>query len=148
MLFVDTAPVGLDTFSVGLYLPSRGMRMFQCPQWVGTWQAEESWGWVHGVRRAACMQWPRVCVGSDSTVARCEIQGLTGGVFCCREQRVLRVLFWLRRSLGIPIDGFFSPLHATLQTRLAGYMSLTHKGHQDAPIQRHESACHNTNARA
>ena len=73
VLFADAAPVGLDTFSVGLYLPSGGVRMFQCPRWVGTLQAAELWGWVQGVRLAAYMKRPRVCVGSDSTVARCQI---------------------------------------------------------------------------
>ena len=73
VLFADAALVGPDSFSVGLYLPSGGVRMFQCPRWVTTLQAVELWGWVQGVRLATYMKWPRVCVGSDSTVARCQI---------------------------------------------------------------------------
>ena len=57
VLFVDAAPAGPDTFSVGLYLPSGGMRVFQCPRWVSTLQAVELWGWVQGVRLAAYMKW-------------------------------------------------------------------------------------------
>ena len=79
VLFADAAPVGLANFFVGLYLPLGGMRMFQCPRWVSTLQAAELWGWVKGVRLAAYMKWPRVCVGSDSTVAR--YQGQTGAGF-------------------------------------------------------------------
>ena len=109
-MFANAAPVGPDTFSVGLYLPSGGMRMFPCPRWVGTLQAVELWGWVQGVRVAAYMKWPRVCVGSDSLVARCQIQGQRGAVFCSGQQRVLRALFWLRRWSGLPIAGFFCPL--------------------------------------
>ena len=49
VLFTDAALVGLDTFSVGLYLPSGGVRMFQCPRWVGTLQAAELLGYVWAV---------------------------------------------------------------------------------------------------
>ena len=70
VLFIDAAPVGPDAFSVGLYLPSGGVHIPQCPQWVSTLQAAELRGWVQGVRLATYMKWPRVCVGSDSTVAR------------------------------------------------------------------------------
>ena len=74
-----------------------GMRMFQCPRWVSTLQAAELWGWVQGIHLAAFMKWPRVFVGNDSTVARCQIQGQRGAVFCFDQQRVLRALFRLRR---------------------------------------------------
>ena len=109
VLFADAAPLGTDTFFVGLYLPSGGMRVFQCPRWVSTLQAAELWGWMQGVCLAAYMKWPRVCVGSDSTVARCQIQGQRGAIFCCGQQRILRALFWLRRWSRMPIAGFFVP---------------------------------------
>ena len=48
---------------------SHGVRMFQCPREVSTLRAAELWGWVQGVRLATYMKWPRVLVGSDSTVA-------------------------------------------------------------------------------
>ena len=127
VLFADAALVGPDAFSVGLYLPSGGMRMFQCPRWVSTLQAE-LWGWVQGVRLATYMKWPRVCVGSDSIVARCQIQGQRGAVFCSGQQRIQRALFWLRRWSGVPIAGFLSPVNETQRTRLAGFMSLTLRG--------------------
>ena len=82
VLFADAAPVGADSFSVGLYLPLGGVCTFRCPRWVTNLQAAELWGWMQGVRLATCMKWPRVCVGSDSTVARCHIQGQRGVVFC------------------------------------------------------------------
>ena len=82
VLFADAARVGPDAFFVGLYLPLGGVRMFQCPSWVSTLQAAELWGWVQGVRLATYVKWPRVCVGSDSTVARCQVQGQRGAVFC------------------------------------------------------------------
>ena len=68
VLFANAAPLGLASFSVGLYFPMGGMRMFPCPRWVNTLQAAELWGWVQWVRLAAYMKWPWVCVGSDSTV--------------------------------------------------------------------------------
>ena len=86
VLFADATPVGPHSFSVGLYLPSGGMRTFQCPRWVTTLQAAELRAWVQGVRLAAYMQWPRVCVGSDSAVARGH------GAFCAVQQRILRAL--------------------------------------------------------
>ena len=49
VLFADAALVGLANFYVAFYLPSGGVRMFQCPRWLGTLQAE-LWGWVKGVR--------------------------------------------------------------------------------------------------
>ena len=101
VLFADAAPVGLDTFSVGLYLPPGGMCM-------------SPWGWVQGFRLAAYMKWPRVCVGSACTLARCRIQGQRGAVFCSGQQRVLRALFWLRRWSGLPIAGFFVPSERNL----------------------------------
>ena len=55
VLFANAAPVGPDSFYVGLYLPLGGMRTFQCPRWVTTLQAAELWGWVQGVRLAAYM---------------------------------------------------------------------------------------------
>ena len=39
VLFTDAAPVGPDAFSVGLCLPLRGVRMFQCPRWVRAYLA-------------------------------------------------------------------------------------------------------------
>ena len=114
VLFADAAPVGPDTFSVGLYLPSGGVRMFRCPRYVSTLQAAELWGWVHGVRLATSMKWPRVCVGSDSTVARCQVQGQKGAIFCSGQQRLLRALFWLRRWSWIPIAGFYVPFSCNL----------------------------------
>ena len=105
----DAAAVGPDSFCVGLYLPLGGMRPFQGPRWVTTLQAAELWGWVQGVRLAAYMQWPRVCIGSDSTVARCQIQGQRGAAFCAGQQRILRSVFLLRRWSRIPIAGFYVP---------------------------------------
>ena len=67
VLFADVAPVGPDTFPVGLHLASGGMRVFQCPCWVSTLQAAELWGLVQGVRLAAYMKWPLVCLGVDVT---------------------------------------------------------------------------------
>ena len=109
VLFADAAPVGRDNFSVGLYLPLAGVRTFRCPRLVTTLQAAELWGWVQGVRLATYMKGSRFCVGSDSTVARCQIQGQRGAVFCAGQQRILRALFWLRRWSGIPIAGFYVP---------------------------------------
>ena len=125
VLFADAAPVGPDSFCVGLFLPLGGMRTFQCPRWVTTLQAAELWGWVQGVRLAADMQWPRVCVGSDITVARCQIQGKG-------------VLFFVRAShgycgpccgfdvgLGSPLRAFMHLLVVIRRIRLVGCMSLT-----------------------
>ena len=56
VLFADAAPVGPDDFSVGLYLLSGGVRMFQRPRWVTTLQAAELWGWVQGVCPATYMK--------------------------------------------------------------------------------------------
>ena len=104
-----------DTFSVAWYLPSGGMRVFQYPRWSSTWRAAELWGWVHGVRLAGFMKWPRVCVGGDNIVGRCQIQGHRGAVFFCSgQQRILRSLFWLRRWSGMPIAGFFVPSERNL----------------------------------
>ena len=97
MLFANAAPVGPAAFSVGLYLLTEGMRMFPWPRWVSTLQAAELWGWVQGVRLAAYMKWPRVCVGSDSIVAQCQVEGQRGAVFCSSQQRIVRALFWLCR---------------------------------------------------
>ena len=109
VLFADAAPVGPHAFPVGLYLPSEGVHVFQCPRWVSTLQVAELWGWVQGDRLATYMKWPRVCVGSDSTVARCQVQGQRGAVFCSGQQHILRALVWLRRWFGIPIAGFYIP---------------------------------------
>ena len=96
MLYLMTPPLWDQTdFFVGLYLPLGGVRMFRCPRWVTTLQAADLWGWMQGVRLATDMKWPRVCVGSDSTVARCQIQGQRGAVFCAGQQRILRALLWL-----------------------------------------------------
>ena len=125
VLLADAAPVGPDSFCVGLYLPLGGMRTFQCPCWVTTLQAAELWGWVQGVRLVAYMQWPRVCVGSDSAVARCQIWGQRGAVFCAGQQRILRAVFWLRRWFGIPIAGFYVPSGRNPADPPSRCMSLT-----------------------
>ena len=70
MCYLLTPPLRGLPLSVGLYLPSGGMRMFECPRWVSTLRAAEFWGWVQGIRLATYMKWPRVCVGGDSIVAR------------------------------------------------------------------------------
>ena len=80
VLFADAALVGQDAFSVRSYLPLGGVPMLQCPRWVSTLQAAELCGSVEGVRLATYMKWPTVCVGSDSTVAQCQIQGHRGSV--------------------------------------------------------------------
>ena len=100
--------------SIGLCLPSRGVRKFQCPRWVTTLQAAELWGWVQGIRLATYMKCPRVCVGSDSTVARYQVQGQRVAVFCASQQRILRALFWLLRWFGIPLAGFYVPFGRNL----------------------------------
>ena len=71
------------------------------------------------------MKWPRVCVGSDSTVARCQIQGQRGVVFCTGQQRILRALFWLGRWLGFPWRAFMYLLVVTQRIRLAECTNLT-----------------------
>ena len=92
------------------FIPAIGGRAYVSVPPLGDYlQAAELWGWMQGVRLATYMKWPRVCVGSDSTVARCQIRGQRGAVFCAGQQRMLRALFWLRRWSGIPIVGFYVP---------------------------------------
>ena len=125
VLSAEAAPEGPNSFSVGLDLPLGGVRTFQCPHWVTTLQAAQLWGWVQGVRLATCVKWPRVCVGSGSIVARCQIQGQRGAAFCAGQRRILRALFWLRCDLGFPLRAFMYRLVVTQRIRLVGCLILT-----------------------
>ena len=127
VLFADAAPVGVgpDNFCVGLFLPLGGVRMLECPCWVTTLQVAELWGRVQGVRLATYMKWPRVCVGSDNTVARCHMRGKdvlsvaqasSGNCGPCSSCAV---------GLGFPLRVFMYLLTVTQRMRLAECTNLT-----------------------
>ena len=110
MFFLLMPPLRDETVSMLACTYQLGdIRTFQCPRWVTTLQAAKLWGLVQRVRLVAFMQWPRVCVGSNSAEARYHIQGRRGAVFCIRQQRMLRAVLWVPRWSRIPIAGFYVP---------------------------------------
>ena len=99
--------------------------MFQCPRWVSTLQAAELWGWLQGVRLATHMNWPRVCVDSESIVARCQIQGQRGAVFAPVSNVSCEPCSGFAVGLGYPLRVFLFCLNGTELIRLAQYTILT-----------------------
>ena len=106
VLFADAAPVGPHNFFVGLCVPSGGVSV----PLLGDYLASSGvMGLAAGSSSGDLYEVAPACVGSDSTVARCQVHGQRSATFCAGQQRIPGALFWLRRWSGIPIAGFYVP---------------------------------------
>ena len=96
-VFTDAAPV---VGEVGFY------RSVRCPPWVSSLQQVELFAVYMVAKLATYRGYASVRIGSDSNVARSQVNALRASVGSATQQRILRRLFWLRCWSGTTISSF------------------------------------------
>ena len=104
-VFTDAAPEG-SGFRVGIVGEVGFYRFVRCPPWVLSLQQAELFAVYMVAKLATYRGYASVRIGSDSNVARSQVNALRASVGSARQQRILRRLFWLRYWSGTTISSF------------------------------------------
>ena len=94
-VFADAAPEGFG-FRVGIVGEKGFYRSQRCPAWVTSLQQAELFAVYLVAKLASYRGCAHVRIGSDSDVARSQVNALRASVGSVAQQRILRRLFWLR----------------------------------------------------
>ena len=104
-VFVDGAPAE-SGFRVGVVGEKGFYRSKMCPPWVHTLQQAELFAVYEVAKIAAYRRVHRERIGSDSNVARAQINALRASATNESQQRILRRLFWLRCWSATTVSSF------------------------------------------
>ena len=104
-VFADAAPKG-DRFRIGIVGEKGFCRSSICPEWVTSLQQAKLFAVYAVAKLASYRGFTSVRIGSDSNVARAQINSLRACVCAGPQQRILRRLFWLRCWSGCSISSF------------------------------------------
>ena len=104
-MFADAAPEG-ERFRIGIVGEKGFYRSSICPEWVASLQQAELFVVYAVAELASYRGFQSVHIGSDSNVARAQINSLRACVCAGPQQRILRRLFWLRCWSGCSISSF------------------------------------------
>ena len=107
-VFVDAAPEG-KRFRLGIVGGGDYYRSEVCPPWVDSLQQAELYALYIVIKLASYRGFERIRVGSDSNVARSQINALRASVHADSQQRILRRLFWLRCWSTVSVESFRVP---------------------------------------
>ena len=105
---MDAAPQG-KVFRLGIVGGGDYYRSEVCPPWVDSLQQAELYALYIVVKVASYRGFERIRVGSDSNVARSQINALRASVHANSQQRILRRLFWLRCWSTVSVESFRVP---------------------------------------